>query len=225
MAKIGLYLCGLALLGVGCGVDEPTDAAPPEPVEQQPIEAPAPPERYRMAFEFRPLIREYLLDTWGHDDYLSLAGAQVQQESAWNCAARSKFADGCAQFTPDTWKWARKSFCRWAPSGTPYDPEASLPCMVLYDYWIWQRVTGAREIDRINKMLSAYNGGLGWISRDEKICESHFGCDPAKWDGHVSEHSDRADWAIKENRNYMRFIVHRHQPQYFESGYGGRLTQ
>ena len=39
----------------------------------------------------------------GLTEHRSLLAAQIEQESAWNCEARSRYAAGCAQFTQPTW--------------------------------------------------------------------------------------------------------------------------
>ena len=38
---------------------------------------------------------------FGMNAPIPLFAAQVHQESSWNCAAESPYAQGCAQFTPE----------------------------------------------------------------------------------------------------------------------------
>ena len=66
--------------------------------------------------------------------------------------------------------------------------------------------------------LSAYNGGLGWLQRDQRLTAQR-GSNPAYWWGSVERYSRRAKWAIKENRGYPRAIIYTHQPHYL--GWGG----
>ena len=71
--------------------------------------------------------------------------------------------------------------------------------------------------------LSAYNGGLGWISRDKNRA-SASGADPARWFGHVEAHSARAGWAFRENRTYVQRILLRLEPAYIAAGWPGEAV-
>jgi hypothetical protein len=62
--------------------------------------------------------------------------------------------------------------------------------------------------------LSAYNGGLGWISRDQALA-SRQGLDPLVWFGSVERVNagrSAANW--RENRAYPQHIIYTHQPRY-----------
>lgn len=72
-------------------------------------------------------------------------------------------------------------------SVTLYDPAYQLRAMVLMDRRNFQAITGAGA-DRMVMALVAYNGGLGGLSSDRKVCQATPGCDPARWWGHV-EHT------------------------------------
>ena len=67
--------------------------------------------------------------------------------------------------------------------------------------------------------LSAYNGGLGWLQRDQRLAAQR-GADPLRWWGNVERHSRRAKWAHAENRGYPRAIIYQHQPLYRDWGGG-----
>ncbi|WIX34944.1 hypothetical protein QO259_10000 [Salinicola sp. JS01] len=92
--------------------------------------------------------------------------------------------------------------------------------MARYDRWIWQRVDAADACQRWAMTLSGYNGGLGWVWRDQKLARA-AGDDPERWWGHVAEHTHRAGWARRENRDYVDRILLRYTPQYV-SAWGGR---
>ena len=102
--------------------------------------------------------------------------------------------------------------------------------------WRWQdRYDGRRQIialiammrrnaryfeaaspdDRIAFALSAYNGGLGGLTRDKQMCAALPGCDYRRWFGHVELHSFRARTKsagygrsfFQINRDYVRSIL------------------
>ena len=52
-----------------------------------------------------------------------------------------------------------------------------------------------------------------WLNRDKALAEGE-GSNPDIWWDHVEKYSNRAEWAITENRNYSRNIIFKHQPMY-----------
>lgn len=149
--------------------------------------------------------------------------AQLHQESAWRADARSPFAMGLAQFTPDT--------AAWLPNACPevgrldvWDAGQSIRAAECYNRWIRARITGAAsECDRWAMTLAGYNGGLGWINRDRKLAATK-GADPARWWGHTELYSPRARWAFKENRGYPQRILLLIEPAYLRAGWAGGFT-
>ena len=59
----------------------------------------------------------------------------------------------------------------------PFNPGWSLRAMVVYDKWLWDRIAAASACDRWSMTLSAYNGGLGWLRRDQALA-AEYGLDP-----------------------------------------------
>jgi soluble lytic murein transglycosylase-like protein len=149
--------------------------------------------------------------------------AQLHQESGWRPDARSPFAEGLAQFTPATAEWIAGAFPRELAPADTWDPAWSIRALVIYDAWLLARVRGATDCDRWAKTLAAYNGGLGWIARDERLAVSR-GADAARWFGHVEHHTARAAWAAKENRGYPRRILLVLEPAYIRAGWPGSLV-
>ncbi len=159
------------------------------------------------AYLYRPLLLKLAYSEFGHAKYVAAFGAQIHQESLWDCEARSKYAIGCAQFTPSTAKWMQETIGREFGPARPQDPVWALPAMVRYMKWLRQKVTDtASECDRYAMTLSAYNGGLGWVHRDRKLAKKR-GYNYRKWWYNVENTSARADWAFNENRGYPRRIL------------------
>ena len=139
----------------------------------------------------------------GMEQYRPLLAAQIRQESAWNCEAKSRFAAGCAQFTPPTWEQYSlevRPSCKDIP---PTDPACSFRAQSLYMGRLLRSYrASATSRDRSAFALAAYNGGSGWIAREKRRCKQDPRCDPLRWWGHVADKCIRASWACKENREY-----------------------
>jgi soluble lytic murein transglycosylase-like protein len=192
----------LVLMQVGC-IAEPAGAADAVP---------------RAAAQYRRALTAEAHRVWGLDAPVALFAGQVHQESGWNPAAQSVYAGGIAQFTPATAEWIGVVDARLAEPA-PFNPRWALRALVVYDLWLYQRITGtATECDRWAMTLSSYNGGLGWLNRDRRLASAQ-GADPALWWSHTELHSNRAAWAIRENRDYPRRILLRWAPLYEASGW------
>lgn len=178
---------------------------------------------------------------------LSLFAAQVHQESAWRPEARSKYAAGLTQFTPDTAQWIARVYPRALGPAQPLSPKWALNAMSRYNRHLYDRTAwAATDCDRWAFVLSSYNGGAGNVAKDRRLCERFSNrplssgasctsyaaesatstetrklCDSSRWWGHVEHHSPRARWAFAENRDYPKKIIHRWQPLYLHAGWGG----
>lgn len=171
------------------------------------------------SLRYRQQIDRAVADNFGVSGSPARLAAKLHAESAWNGDAASPYAQGLAQFTPATAKWL-PSVCPEVGSPDPWDEAWSIRAAACYDEWLYQRVSGATECDRWAKTESAYNGGLGWIARDERLAASH-GVDPLVWFGGVELHTARAAWARKENRAYPRKILLVLEPAYIAAGWEG----
>lgn len=157
-------------------------------------------------------------NAWGLDAPVATFAAQIHQESMWRVDAKSPVgAQGMAQFMPATSEWISGLY-RWGEA-QPYNPGWSMRALVTYDRWLWVRIKALDDCERMAMTLSAYNGGLGWVYRDQRLAAA-AGKDPARWFGHVEHHSARAGWAMWENRGYPRNILTRWQPLYAHWGPG-----
>lgn len=157
---------------------------------------------------------------WGMEAPVATFAAQVHQESAWKPGAVSHVgAQGLAQFMPTTSAWIAGLYPALA-SNQPYNPSWSLRALVQYDAWIHARVSAATPCDRMAKVLSSYNGGLGWVQRDEALAKRQ-GLNAAVWWSHVETVNagrSAANW--RENRDYPRRILQRLEPAYVAAGWG-----
>jgi soluble lytic murein transglycosylase-like protein len=151
--------------------------------------------------------------------------AQIQQESGWNPAAHSSVADGLTEFTPGTATWISGAYPKLGPPA-PYNPAWALRALVTYDRDLWEKtqpppaaVTPATDCDHMAFAFSAYNGGIGWVYRDQALAKS-FKADPSRWWRGVEFFSRRSAAATKENRGYPRRILLTLMPAYLGWGPG-----
>lgn len=165
----------------------------------------------------RALIREARLEL-GLNAPIPLFAGQIHQESLWRPDARSAYANGLTQFTPETEAWIKTVFPQELGVGNAFNSQWAIRALVKYDHWLYQHIKAANDCERWAMTLSAYNGGLGWLQRDQRLTAQRGG-NPAYWWGSVERYSRRAKWAIKENRGYPRAIIYAHQPHYL--GWGG----
>jgi len=169
----------------------------------------------------RPLIRE-ARTAWGLTAPVADFAAQIHQESGWRHDALSRVgAQGMAQFMPATASWIVSAYPDLGPA-VPLNPQWSIRAMVRYDRHLWERVEAATPCDRMAKALSAYNGGLGWVMRDEASAVT-AGLDPMRWWGHVESVNagrSKANW--RENRGYPLRILYRIAPAYAAQMWPGR---
>lgn len=145
--------------------------------------------------------------------------AQLHQESRWRANAQSPYAIGLAQFTPATAAWLG-TVCPNVGQFDPWDAGQSIRAAACYDRWLYDQVTAASECDRWAFVLSAYNGGLTWLRRDQQRASAN-GADRARWFGHTELYTSRANWARDENRRYVRRILLTLEPLYIGAGWYG----
>lgn len=102
-------------------------------------------------------------------------------------------------------------------SPTLNDPKYQLRALVLMGRRNYERITSAAQADRMTMALVAYNGGLGGLASDRRVCAATKGCDPSRWWGHVERTSLKAKTAAKGyglsffqiTRNYPVLIAKR----------------
>jgi soluble lytic murein transglycosylase-like protein len=172
------------------------------------------------AHSFRSELVRNARMVWGLDAPIALFAAQVHQESAWKPDAVSRVgAQGLAQFMPATAAWISTIYPE-LENRTPTNPTWALRALVQYDRWLFERLSAADKCERMAMVLSAYNGGLGWVYRDKDMAQTG-GARRDMWWGHVERfNGGRSTSAFAENRAYPRQIIHRHQALYMAWGPG-----
>jgi soluble lytic murein transglycosylase-like protein len=166
----------------------------------------------RAAVQYRHALTSSARLVWGLNAPVATFAGQVHQESAWRADARSPYADGLAQFTPATAEWIGDVYPDLA-ARQPFNPAWALRALVRYDRFLWTRNPAATECDRMAFALASYNGGEGWLRREQARAAAK-GADRLRWFAHVERHCIRADWACRENRDYPRKILLKHQLVY-----------
>lgn len=157
---------------------------------------------------------------WGLNAPVATFAAQVHQESRWRPNAVSHVgAQGIAQFMPATADWIAVAYPALA-ARQPFNASWGLRALVTYDRHLWDRVQAKSTCERMAMALSAYNGGLGWVWRDQKLAAAQ-GADRTRWFGHVERfNAGRRASAFKENRGYPRLILLTLEPRYKAAGWG-----
>ena len=178
----------------------------------------------RAALQYRAQLTREARAVWGMDAPVALFAAQIHTESWWrNDTVSSVGAQGLAQFMPSTAKWL-PTVAPETGRPAPFDPRWSLRACVTYDKWLHDRLRPMRGAslaigEHMAFMLSAYNGGLGWVGKDRALA-ARPGRNPDRWFGHVSDvNAGRNKSAIKENRRYVTLIFQR-LSAYVAAGWG-----
>ena len=169
------------------------------------------------AYVYRHVLRAEERRVWGLNtpaDAIAIGAGTIHQESAWNPLAHSAHAKGLAQFTDNTWKDMQSIDQSIARLGDIWNPHAAIRAMCFYQRQLWDAVTLRHDDDsRWAGTLSSYNGGLGWLVRDQRLAAG-LGADPVRWFGHVEFYSTRKAAAFAENRDYVRKILLRWRQLY-----------
>ena len=209
MTRLLLLICLAAALQVGgCGPLIPAHAAIPS-----------------LASKYQRLLVRSAQANWGLDAPVAALAAQVHQESRWNTNAKSPVgAQGLAQFMPSTADWISELYPLQLGYGQAQDPDWALQALVMYDRWLYQRIQARDSCEQMAMTLSAYNGGLGWVYKDQNQTAAN-GFNRSVWFDLVEKFTARASWAKNENRQYVRVILLRWQPLYLDANWGLGICQ
>lgn len=179
----------------------------------------------KRSYQYKAIVIKEARQYWGPNANVALFAAQIHQESMWNNEAKSYVgAQGIGQFMPAT---AREVHERYPDLNRlpMYSPLWSIRGLMLYNRQLYRSIKPLKRsylhpCSHYAMMLSSYNGGLGWLNRDRRLTIA-AGKNPDIWWGNVENYSNRARWAIKENRDYPVRILLRHLPLYLSHGYPG----
>ena len=179
----------------------------------------------RAAQQYRATLVRAAHATWGLDAPVAVFAAQVHTESWWrNNTVSHAGAQGLAQFMPATARWL-PSVAPETGKPAPFNPGWSLRALCVYDKWLWDRVAGHSDFERMAFALSAYNGGLGWVNRDRKKARA-LGLDDRVWfDSVENVNVGRSRAAFAENRQYPRRILKERQQVYVKAGWGRGIEE
>ncbi|MDQ7835480.1 MAG: transglycosylase SLT domain-containing protein [Humidesulfovibrio sp.] len=171
-------------------------------------------------YRYKDLMRKAALAEAGPDAPVALFMAQMTQESGCNPEAVSPVgARGLAQFMPATARDMGRQRTDLGPA-LPTNPVWAARALCAYDLQNKRRIKAASDFDLWAMTLSAYNGGLGWVYRDQALAEQQ-GYDRARWWGHVDKvNAGRSVAAWRENRGYPQRIMRRLMPVYEAAGWG-----
>lgn len=154
------------------------------------------------AKKYAPMLKETLAKIWPTIQPKSMFGGQVEQETCpslkskkcWSPTTELKtsreYGFGLGQITVtsrfDNFKGIKKldkDLAAWKWENR-YDPAFQLRALVVYDKSIYSKLpVSIREKPAF--MFASYNGGLGGILQDRRLCQNTEGCDPNQWFGNV----------------------------------------
>lgn len=230
MRAILIFVLGVILLALSClgckpevvgalkggpAIEESAKVKEPPTVEVEFRDPRIPSLAYRLKRTVRGEVNYH----WGLEQDGKVFYAQIHQESSWDPDARSAYASGLAQFTPDTAKWISGLYPSDLGENNPLDCRWAIRALVKYDFWLYQRAFYAAEDDsRWRFTLSGYNGGEGNVKKDRAVAEAN-GRRSDTWTCNVEHFSNRARWAFKENRDYVTKILDRLVPLYKGGGF------
>lgn len=199
------------------------------------------------AHTYLPLLVEMQGEVWPDAPLPGWTAAQVHKESCitvkhpkcWNPRAELKTkreygfgfgqttvayrADGSERFNVfkelkaldpvlHSWAWENR-----------FDPKMQLRALLVKNKIGYLNITGAaNRVDHLAFSLAAYNGGMGGVLSDRRLCQAVPGCDPGRWFGHVEKHSNKSKkpWqgygksAFEINRDYPKQIIFVLRPLY-----------
>ena len=170
----------------------------------------------REAEAFKREYTRIVRSEWGLDAPVASLAGQIHQESGWNCKAVSRVgAAGCAQFMPATAKWIGEVDRRLAGADV-YSPSWAFRGQAVYMKWLHDRVKGPVPCERMAFAMSAYNGGLGYVYRRQKLSPTPLVCINATCTINPGIHPANQ----RENEHYPRRILHELEPRYERAGWG-----
>ena len=188
-----LVVFGFVMVGVACAQTIPRDA-----------------------HQHKGQLKREAQRVWGLNAPVATFAAQIHQESRWRADARSPVgAQGLAQFMPATAQWIGGVYGDLGERA-PMNPAWAIRGLVTYDKWLADRITADTPCEEMAFVLAAYNGGLGWVYKRQKLSPQPGVCMGATCtiNPGVSAASQR------ENQHYPEVILRKYEPLYQAWGRG-----
>lgn len=170
----------------------------------------------------RDLVRN-AREVFGMDAPTATLAAQMRQESSCRPDAKSAYASGLTQFTPDTATWISKLYPELAEAA-PLNPAWALRAQARYMRRLVDRANGETSCDAWVFALWGYNGGEGWVLRDKRLATA-AGVNPRRHVDVAPFNAGRAPAMFHENRGYPVAIVGRWQPLFVSAGWGAGVCE
>ena len=193
-------------------------------------QAQEPPKPPQAALKYRAELTRLAHSGWGLDAPVPMFAAQIHQESGWNPEAVSRVgAKGMAQFMPATARWWCDLNRLSAEDCQPTNPVWAMRALIGYDRWLYARVRGANEFDKLWAALRSYNGGLGHWQKEAALAAalvrkspSPLAPLPQAGEGNIGRtaidaacgKARRSPVHCAENLGYPQRILLIHQPRY-----------
>lgn len=197
---------------------------------------------------YLPIMKQQIAVVWPDLTYPYYMAAQAEQESCYSLTAKGcwnphtelktsrEYGFGLGQLTIaydangkvrfNNFQYMTKKYAllnSWKYSDR-YNPKYQIDALLLLDKESFTAVSRLtpNDADRYHFMFSAYNGGLGGVIQDRKLCSTIKGCDPNKWYGNVADHSYKAKTkihgygqsAFETNRGYVINVEQVRSPKY-----------
>lgn len=187
---------------------------------------------------FLPILLDEQRAWWPGAPAPIVFAAQVEQESLWRQRAELKTAlehgAGFAQITKtarfDSLAELRAQFPSalrgWGWGDSLFDARYQLRAVVLMDYRNWRVILETADSrERMAMALAAYNGGLGGLASDRRLCQATPGCDHRRWFGHVERYTRKAMLAAHGYGEGFGCVNHRYPGRVAARAvkYAGRL--
>lgn len=172
--------------------------------------------------QYQSVIKRSAYRTFGPSAPVATLVAQLHQESACRSDVSSRAgAQGLSQFMPATAEDMARLHPDVCAPANPFSASWAIMCRDRYMRDLLRQVRSASsESDQWAFALSAYNGGMGWVRRDQEVCRYTHGCDPDVYWNSVENVFDRrrSKANIKENRHYPYRIMCELAPRYTSWG-------
>lgn len=135
---------------------------------------PGDPKQDKGAVEIPEKYREFV-DAAGQESGFGyqVIGAQIQQESSWREDARSPYADGIAQFTPETW-------AIYGNGGNVFNPKDAIAAQGRYMKKLRSLMEDHAKDDEhlLRLTLASYNAGPGAVKKNNYDLEKLYDSKP-----------------------------------------------